>query len=98
MSTPNEPLALDLEAEFSTRRPVTINEHALFINSLLTEADHDEIDALVDDDYHVVLDEEIQIDPYECHAPSRRSDKEVANLLDLLDNLETGNDRKETTR
>ena len=60
------------------------------IDSLLTPADHDEIDALV---------AEIPIvDPYEVHAPSRRSDKEVANLLDLLDNLETGNDRKETTR
>ena len=56
------------------------------IDSLLTQADLDE------------LDEIPVVDPYECHAPSRRSDKEVANLLDLLDNLETGNDRKETTR
>ena len=48
MSTqPNEPLALDLEAEFSTRRPVSVNAHALFLDSLLTEADHDEIDELV---------------------------------------------------
>ncbi len=47
MSTPNEPLALDLEAEFSTRRPVTINQHKLWLDSLLTEADHDEIDELV---------------------------------------------------
>ena len=42
-----EPIATDLEGELTTRRPVTINEHALFINSLLTEADHDEIDELV---------------------------------------------------
>ena len=47
MSTPNEPRALDLEAEFSTRRPVTINEHALFIDSLLTTADLDDLDELV---------------------------------------------------
>ena len=88
MSTHPEPIATDLEAEFSTRRPVSVNAHALFINSLLTEADHDEIDEFV---------AEIPVvDPYEVHAPSRRSDKEVANLLDLLDNLET--DRKETTR
>ena len=40
-------LAIDLEGELTPRRPVTINEHALFIDSLLTEADHDEIDELV---------------------------------------------------
>ena len=45
MSTqPNEPLALDLEAEFSTRRPVSVNAHALFLDSLLTPDDLDEID------------------------------------------------------
>jgi hypothetical protein len=47
MSTPNEPIATDLEGELTTRRPVTINQHALFIDSLLTKADHDEIDDLV---------------------------------------------------
>jgi hypothetical protein len=41
------------------------------------------------------LDEMIQVDPYEVHAPSRRSDKEVAALLTVLDNLE---DREEITR
>lgn len=35
------------------------------------------------------------IDPYECHAPGRRSDKELTTLLALLDNLEEG---KATTR
>jgi hypothetical protein len=42
-----ETIAIELEGEFSTRRPVTINQHALFIDSLLTKADHDEIDDLV---------------------------------------------------
>ncbi len=91
MSTqPNETIVRDPEAEFSTRRPVSVNAHALFLDSLLTPDDLDEIDR--------ELDEQTIVDPYEVHAPSRRSDKEVANLLDLLDNLETGNDRKETTR
>jgi hypothetical protein len=41
-----EPLAIDLEGELTTRRPVTINQHKLWLDSLLTEADHDEIDEL----------------------------------------------------
>jgi hypothetical protein len=90
MSTHPEPIATDLEGELTTRRTVTVAAHALFIDSLLTPEDLDEIDR--------ELDEQTIVDPYECHAPSRRSDREVANLLDLLDNLETGNDRKETTR
>ena len=47
MSAPNEPLALGLEEELTTRRPVTVEQHKLFIDSLLSEADLDEIDALV---------------------------------------------------
>ncbi len=56
------------------------------IDSLLTQADLDE------------LDEIPVVDPYECHAPSRRADKDLEGLLNLIDSLETGNDRKETTR
>jgi hypothetical protein len=41
------PAAIDLEGELTTRRPVTINQHKLWLDSLLTEADHDEIDELV---------------------------------------------------
>lgn len=44
------------------------------------------------------FDDEIVIDPYECHAPGRRSDKELGAFLSLLDSLETGNDRKDETR
>ncbi len=46
-ANPNETIATDLEGELTTRRPVTVADHALFINSLLTEADLDEIDELV---------------------------------------------------
>jgi hypothetical protein len=75
-----EPLAADLEGELTTRRPVTINEHALFLDSLLTQADLDEIDELM------------QLDPYAGDPPSKRSDKETDRLLSILDALdERGN-------
>ncbi len=76
MSTPNEPLAADLEGELTTRRPVTINEHALFLDSLLTEADHDEIDEFVG----------------EFSPSQTKSGKEISRLLNLLDNLPRGKD------
>ncbi len=70
-------LATDLEAEFSTRRPVSVNAHALFLDSLLTEADHDEIDDL-----------DALLDPYAGDPPSKRSDKETDRLLSILDTLD----------
>jgi hypothetical protein len=84
-----EPTVLDLMLTEDQRRPLTVAGHHEWRESLAAPArDFDEVDELV---------AEIPVvDPYEVHAPSRRSDKEVANLLDLLDNLET--DRKETTR
>jgi Holliday junction resolvasome RuvABC ATP-dependent DNA helicase subunit len=33
------------------------------------------------------LDALIVVDPYECHAPGRRSDKELAAVLAILDEL-----------
>ena len=42
--------------------------------------------AAIDDE----LDEMIQIDPFSGDPPSRRKDKEVSRLLNLLDNLATG--------
>jgi hypothetical protein len=38
---------MDVRLSEPTRRPVTINQHKLWLDSLLTEADHDEIDELV---------------------------------------------------
>jgi hypothetical protein len=43
-----------------------------------------------------VHDDDILVDAYECHAPSRRSDKELAIILSLLNSLETSVDGKET--
>lgn len=45
-----------------------------------------------------MCDDMIVIDPYEQHAPGRRSGKELGEFLSLLDSLETGNDRKKNTR
>jgi hypothetical protein len=50
------------------------------IDGLMTEADHDEIDELM------------QLDPYAGDPPSKRSDKETDRLLSILDALdERGN-------
>ena len=44
--------------------------------------------AVIDDE----LDEHITIDPYVSGTNSRRSDKEIAHMLALLDSLDTGKD------
>jgi hypothetical protein len=53
----------------SSHRPVTDDEHKLFIDALLTPEDHDEID------------------PHVSGTNNRRSDKELAAMLDLIDTL-----------
>jgi hypothetical protein len=68
-------------------RRVSINDHADFLTGLLTPSDHDDIDDM--------LDEEIVMDPYNREPSSRRSDKEISKLLDILDNLPTGKDADE---
>ena len=80
MSTHPETIATDLEGELTTRRPVTINAHALFLDSLLTPQDLDDLDELM------------QLDPYAGDPPSKRSEKETDRLLSILDSLdERGN-------
>ena len=44
---PDTIVDLDLPLSEPTRRPVTINQHKLWLDSLLTDEDLDEIDALV---------------------------------------------------
>jgi hypothetical protein len=56
----------------------------LAVHSLLTASDLDEIDR--------ELDEQIEVDPFNRDPSSRKSDKELGKLLDLLDNLPTGKD------
>jgi len=41
------------------------------------------------------IDEHLVIDPYVSGAPSRRSDKELARILDLIDSLPVSSTGKE---
>ena len=75
-------------------RKISIEIHRDFKDSISTHSrNFDFIDESCE-----LSDDQITVDPYECHAPSRRSDKDLGRLLNLLDSLETGNDRKEITR
>lgn len=85
--TESESLAEEI-LDVSQKRRLTFSYHDHFLRCL--SVDERGVD-FVDLD----LDEMIQVDPYEVHAPSKRSDKEVAALLTVFDNLE---DRKEITR
>jgi hypothetical protein len=55
--------------------PCTVADHEEFLAGLLSDSDMDDL---------------ILLDPHECHAPTRRSDREVAVLLSILDSLEQG--------
>ncbi len=88
--TAGEPIALDMLVTADPRRTATVNDQLHFQRCISTdERGVDEIDRKIDD---------MIVDPYECHAPTRRSDKDLGEFLSLLDSLETGKDRKETTR
>ena len=47
MNPQPEPLSIGLEGELTTRRPVTVEQHKLWLDSLLTPEDQDELDSLV---------------------------------------------------
>jgi hypothetical protein len=67
------------------QRRTTVDDHAHFLRCISTdERGLDEID--------LMLDEHLQVDPYNGDPPSRRKDKEIANLLGLLDSLEERGD------
>lgn len=67
------------------RRPLSVARHHAWRESLTAQSADD-------------FDDLVVVDPHEAHAPSRRSDKDLGEFLSLLDSLETGNDRKESTR
>jgi hypothetical protein len=86
--TPARPL-LEIEHLVSTdARRVSVDAHLHFQKCISVD------DRSIDEDF----DDLIVVDPYEVHAPSRRSDKNLGEFLSLIDSLETGNDRKEITR
>jgi hypothetical protein len=85
MSSPDpihEPLEIERLLTNDERR-LTVEAHHDWRESLSESRPFDEID-LECDDMTIV-------DPYEIHAPSRRSDKEINRLLSILDSLETSN-------
>jgi hypothetical protein len=86
--TPARPL---LEIELlgtQDQRRVSVDAHLHFQKCISVD------DRSIDEDF----DDLLVVDPFEVHAPSRRSDKDLGAFLGLLDSLETGNDRKEITR
>jgi hypothetical protein len=58
---------------------VNLTNEPLAVDSLLTTSDLDEIDR--------ELDEQIEVDPHVSGTNNRRSDKELARMLELIDNL-----------
>jgi len=76
-------LPVEMLATADDRRPVSVAEHAAFQRAISRPTDRfDEIDA--------ELDELTVIDPYVSGTNNRRSDKELARVLALLDSLGTG--------
>ena len=74
-----KPILTEVELLVSeSARRVSVNEHAAFQKSLSAHTADEDFDDLT------------VVDPYEVHAPGRRSDREVSKLLTLLDNLESG--------
>jgi hypothetical protein len=53
----------------------TVQNHVEFLAALMSEDDMDDL---------------LMVDPYECQAPSRRSEKEVAGILAILDEIKKG--------
>jgi hypothetical protein len=74
-----EPETVELLASEYQRR-LTVAGHHQWRESIATDRPFDEVD--------LMLDEHLQVDPYNGDPPSRRKDKELANLLGLLDSLE----------
>jgi hypothetical protein len=93
MNPAREPETVELLASEYQRR-LTVAGHHQWRESISSARPFDEVDRSIDEDF----DDLIVVDPYEVHAPSRRSDKNLGEFLSLIDSLETGNDRKEITR
>ena len=60
-------------------KKISVADHLDWAHSLLTSADEDDI-----------FDDLLEIDPHVPNPPSRRSDRELSQLLALLDNPNQG--------
>ncbi len=90
--TPARPL-LEIEHLVSTdaRRPLSVAGHHQWRESISSARPFDEIDREIDEDF----DDLIEIDPYVTGTNNRRSDRELANMLELIDNLPISENGKE---
>lgn len=83
----NDPLDIALGAS----KPISVSDHHAIrremLAGLLHERDFDDID--------LEVDELIQVDPYLTGTNNRRSDKELARMLDIIDSLPTSSNGKE---
>jgi len=82
-------------AETASRQPLEI-EFLVPPDKRVTIAGHHEfregLRGCTDDD--IDFDDVIQIDPYAGDPPSKRSDKEISRLLDVLDSIENDSSGK----
>jgi hypothetical protein len=79
MSTHPEPLALDGLLTEDERRPLTVEQHAAWRESISTPQAFDEVD--------LEIDRINVVDPFVSGTNNRRSDRELSRMLDLIDNL-----------
>jgi hypothetical protein len=89
------PIKQDATAEPASREPLEI-EFLVPPDKRVTIAGHHEfregLRGCTDDD--IDFDDVIQIDPYAGDPPSKRSDKEISRLLDVLDSIENDSSGK----
>ena len=74
---------LEIELLVTPEKRVSVAGHHMFREGLRGSTD-DDID----------FDDVIQIDPYAGDPPSKRSDKEISRLLDVLDSIENDSNGK----
>jgi len=87
MNPPRPLLEIEHLVSADARRPLTVGGHHEWRESISSTRPFDEVD--------LMLDEHIQIDPYVTGTNSRRSDKELAKMLALIDGLPISENGKE---
>jgi hypothetical protein len=84
-------LVIELLATQDQRRTVSVAGHHQWRESIASARPFDEIDREIDEDF----DDLIEIDPYVTGTNNRRSDRDLAKMLELIDNLPISENGKE---
>ena len=74
----------------TTHQPDDISHGVTVIRSLATDECGISTDSFGRDQIDQDLDDLTVADPYDLHAPSRKSDADLNRVLAILDNLENG--------